>query len=280
MQNPSPTDAPPPTPVEIRMSDGKTLAFQVVEGLAGPALFALSVRKSGSSIFSNIATAIAQFNGVNVVDIPGTMFDRGYGFRAWNNNPETARALRGGNLYTGFRDAPSGLYGHPVFRAGRKILLVRDPRDALVSEYFSNAYSHSLPSQNAENSTVAREREAALHSSVNEYVARRAAALDATVRAYEPLLDDPNLLVMRYEDVIFEKAAWIHAIAAHFGLSAPERFVANVVKWADVRPATEDPTKFVRTVTPGDHKNKLTRETVAVIEAALSPVWRRLGYTA
>ncbi len=276
--NRAPTEAPPLTAVDLRMEDGKSLAFTVAEGLGGPALFALGVRKSGSSLFSNICSAIAKLNHVNIVDIPGTMFDKGYGFGAWNGSAETTRALKGGNLYIGFRDAPTGFYGHPLFKTGRKILLVRDPRDALVSEYFSNAYSHSLPSQNAANSTVAREREAALLSSVNDYVAKRAAALDATVRAYEPILDDPTLLVMRYEDVIFEKAAWIRAIAAHFGLAAPDMFVANVLKWADVRPSEEDPTKFVRHVTPGDHRNKLTPDTVAAIEAVLSPVWRRLGY--
>lgn len=260
------------------MDDGAALPFSVVKGLTQKAMFALSVRKSGSSLFSNLCKAVADFNKVNVVDIPETMFDRGYSYQVWNKNPRLGQLLAAGNMYIGFRDAPSGMYQEPVFRDGKKILLVRDPRDALVSEYFSNAYSHSLPSQNAANSAVAMEREAALKASVNEYVRNRAAALDHTVRAYEPLLGDPLLLVVRYEDVIFEKAAWIRAIAAHFSLEAPDQLVANIVQWADVRPGEEDPTKFIRTVTPGDHKRKLTGETVAIIESELSPVWRKLGY--
>jgi mono/diheme cytochrome c family protein len=271
--------APPATvAVPLRMDDGRTLSFTVDAGRPGPALFALGVRKSGSSLFSNLATALARFNGVNVVDVPATMFDQGYGFEAWNRHPGLPGLVRGGNLYTGFRDPPTGLFGEPAFRAGRKILLVRDPRDALVSEYFSNAYSHALPSVEGEASTVARERAAALASSVNAYAARRAAALDATVSAYAPILDDPSLIVLRYEDVIFEKARWIRTIAAHFGLEAPDGLVTQMLGWADIRPAEEDPTRFVRRVTPGDHKAKLTPETVRAIEAALSPVWRRLGY--
>lgn len=276
--NPPTPDATPLATVDLAMEDGATLSFPVAEGLTGNAMFALSVRKSGSSLFSNLCSALAKFNGVNIVDIPGTMFDRGYGFQAWNGSAGTVKVLRPGNIYIGFRDAPTGLYEAPVFQAGRKILLVRDPRDALVSEYFSNAYSHSMPSQNAADSTIAKEREAALRASVNDYVAKRAAALDATVRAYEPLLADPALLVMRYEDVIFQKADWIRAIAAHFGLDAPGMLVENMLKWADVRPSTEDPTKFIRTVTPGDHKNKLTPDTIAAIEGELSSVWKRLGY--
>lgn len=262
----------------IVMDDGKAVPFALAADGAGEALFALGVRKSGSSVFSNICAALAGANGLPVVDVPGAMFDRGYSFDAWNRNPATAAVVRPGNMYIGFRDAPTGLFDHPTFRAGRKILLVRDPRDALVSEYFSNAYSHSLPEVNADASPVAQERRKALGTSVDAYVAARAAALDGTVAAYAPLLDDANLAVMRYEDVILEKGAWIRAIARHFGLAADAALVGAILSWADVRPAAEDPTRFVRRVTPGDHVDKLSGATIARINASLSPVWGRLGY--
>lgn len=275
--NPMSTDAATHT-VAIEMADGTAVPFTLATDGAGDALFALGVRKSGSSVFSNICAALAMANGVNVVDVPGVMFERGHTVHAWNGSPRLGDAVRPGNMYIGFRDAPTALFAHPAFRAARKILLVRDPRDALVSEYFSNAYSHSLPQVNPDGSTIAQERRKALETSVDAYVTERVGFLDATVAAYAPILDDPTLVVMRYEDVILEKAAWIGAIARHFGLAADEALVAGILGWADVRPGAEDPTRFIRRVTPGDHVDKLSPGTIAAIDAALSPVWARLGY--
>jgi hypothetical protein len=272
------SDAPQTETVAIALDGGATVPFELATHGDAP-LFALGVRKSGSSVFSNVCAAIAKANGVNVVDVPGVMFDRGHTFREWNESPRLPAVVKPGNMYIGFRDAPTGLYDHPAFRAGRKILLVRDPRDALVSEYFSNAYSHSLPQVNADASTIAVERRKALETSVDQYVSERVGFLDATVTAYEPLLDDPNLMVMRYEDVILKKADWVRDIARHFGLVADERLVAGILGWADVKPQGEDPTKFIRRVTPGDHLEKLRPDTIAAINAGLSPVWARLGYT-
>lgn len=259
------------------MEDGASVSFTLSEG-SGEVLFALGVRKSGSSIFANIAAALAKASGVNVVDVPGTMFERGYRFSSWNDNPHVPGLVRPGNLYVGFRDAPTGLYGHPSFVGARKILLVRDPRDALVSEYFSNAWSHSLPRVNPDGSTIATERVKAQATTIDAYVLDRVVLLDATVAAYAPLLADERLVVMRYEDVILEKAAWIRAIARHFDFGADDRLVAAILGWADVRPANEDPTRFIRRVTPGDHREKLAPATIAAIEAQLSPIWARLGY--
>lgn len=261
----------------VEMADGRRVAFEAVEGLSGPALFALGVRKSGSSIFSNIATALARANTRPSVDIPGTLFHRGYAVDTWQTHAGLGDVLRPGHMYVGFRDAPTALFTHPLFREGQKVLLVRDPRDALVSEYFSNAYSHALP-QEAGDRTIEIERARALQTSLTDYVTARAALLDATVAQYGPLLSDPRLLVLRYEDVILQKADWIARLADHYGLSAPQTLVGQILSWADVRPTTEDPTQFVRKVVPGDYREKLSPEAVAAVQGALSPIWERLGY--
>ena len=88
----------------------------------------------------------------------------------------------------------------------------------------------------------------------------------------------PVVLIQRYEDVIFEKRAWIGAIAEFFDLPVTDGFVDLVLGWADVRPAVEEPTNFIRKVSPGDHREKLSPAAVSEIERRLDPIWRRLGY--
>ena len=264
--------------VELPMSDGGVLSFEVRADPAEPILFALGVRKSGSSLMNMILVELAEANGVPVVLLPDAAFAAGYRYPDWNDNPDLFRLLRRGNLYAGFRDAPSGLFGRPAFKAAKKILLVRDPRDALVSEYFSSAFSHRLPDRKAEGSLIERRREEALRQSVEEYVLAQAKQLNRTIDVYKPLLRDENLKLFRYEDIIFNKPAWIRDMAAHFGWQAPDALVDAIVAKRDIRPAEERPTEFVRKVDPGDHREKLSPEGIARLNAMLSPTWRQLGY--
>lgn len=266
--------------IPISMSfDKRALTFDVSVQRAEQAWFALGVRKSGSSIFSSIVNALAIYNKLHTVDIPGVMFTQAVRYIEWNNHPRIADLLWRGNVYIGFRDPPTGFYADPVFKGGKKILMVRDPRDALVSEYFSNAFSHSLPTAADGNSVLERERRRALQSSLEAYVLERVDQLDRTVSGYKHLIGDPNLLVLRYEEVIFDKAAWIWKIVNHFGWKATDQLVSNILSWADVRPSAEDPKAFVRRVAPGDHLEKLSPEAIAQVGAKLSDVWSGLGYT-
>ena len=254
------------------------MTFPVDVRKADRAWFALGVRKSGSSIFSSIVNALALFNNLHTIDIPGEMFQHGLRYVDWNGYDRLADLVWRGNAYIGFRDPPTILYNDPVFQQARKILLVRDPRDALVSEYYSNAFSHSLPTGGTGASIIERERERALHSEVADYALERVDYLNRTVSGYRRLIGDTSVLVLKYEDVVFDKAAWIDKIVGHFGWNVSDQLVADILGWADIRPDAEDPTSFVRHVAPGDHLDKLSPTVIARINERLSDVWTTLGY--
>lgn len=264
--------------VALPMPDGRALTFEVRDEPSSPALFAMGVRKSGSSLMTMLLTRLAKVGDVPVVRLPDAAFEQGYRYPDWNENPRLGEILRPGNVYSGFRDAPTGLYDHPLFRGAPKLLLVRDPRDALVSEYFSSRYSHRLPERNAGDSPVAIQREEAREAGIDAFVLARAKELDRTIDGYAPLLDDPALRLFRYEEVIFDKAAWIRAMLDHLGWRAPAPLIARLVERHDIRPDEERPTEFIRKVAPGDHRDKLAAATIATLNARLSPTWRRLGY--
>jgi hypothetical protein len=260
------------------MSNGRVVRFNVAPVAPGDACFALGVRKSGSSIFSAMTMALAAYNHLNVVDIPQAMVSAGFRYPDWNGHPKLADLVWQGNVYVGFRDAPSGLYADPIFRAAKKILLVRDPRDALIGEYFSNAYSRSIPVEQAEGSVIGGERETALRPKIESYVMSQVGYLDKTMQAYAPILKDPNLLLLRYEDVIFDKAAWLDRIATHFGWRTEPQLIADILAWADVSPSSDDPETLGHADIPGDHVDKLTVGGLIKVNSRLSPVWRDLGY--
>jgi hypothetical protein len=252
--------------------------FDIAANDSAPAYFAFGVRKSGSSIMNAMLTSVAKFNGVNYVDVAGQLFGKGVTVAKWQNDPDMSRMLRGGNLYGGFRNAPLGIAGHSLLQNSHKILLVRDPRDALVSEYFSNAYSHSIPEDGEGRALMLEHRNLALRSSIAEYVLRQARFFRATLSEYRGFVAMPGMRLYHYEDAIMDKRWFLQDICSHFGWSLSDGELENILGWADVMPDEERPDKFVRKVTPGDHKDKLSAETIADLNVALAPMLEELGY--
>lgn len=255
--------------------------FVVEEGKSGPAFFALGVRKSGSSMFNRVCRILSRHNGLNFVDIAGSMFSNNVRPETWLNENALNDIILPRNVYGGFRNFPTSIAENGVFKNGKKALLVRDPRDALVSEYFSNAYSHSLPTGTDDSGArqmMLQLREDALAKGIQDYVQQRAEAMGRTMAAYAELLRDRNTIVFRYEDIVFQKAEMIEKLVKHFGWTCNARQMEAILGWVDVKPDVENPRQFIRKVTPGDHQEKLDTETIAAINGRLGGVLKLFGY--
>jgi hypothetical protein len=252
--------------------------FELQDGQDGPCCFVFGVRKSGSSIFNSIVQALAMRHGLPFADVGGELFKAGITVARWQPDPALGQVLRPGNVYGGFRNFPLGLTGHPLYQRAAKALLVRDPRDALVSEFFSNAFSHSLPEAGEARDKMLALRREAQAQSIEAFVLARAPQLARTLTEYLPYLNDPGWRLFHYEDVILDKRRWMMDLCAHFGWPFDAQHAEQVLGWADVRPADEDPTRFVRKVLPGDHRDKLSEATIAALNRSLAVPMRALGY--
>jgi hypothetical protein len=269
--------------VIVDLGHGQSVTFQAAE--AGPldeTCFVLAVRKCGSSILNSMVAELARSNGRHYLDIAGQFYHANVPERLWRQAPASRRLLVPGQVHGGFRAMPLIFAGHPVYTAARKILLVRDPRDALVSEFFSNAYSHAMPraagAGGAAQDMLAL-RQAALRASIETYVLRQAAALNHTFVEYAAASADRLTLVFRYEEVIMAKREWLRDIADHFGWAKPgEALLDDIMGWADVVPESEQPGQFVRRVRPGDHKEKLSRAVIARLDEILAPALSLFSY--
>lgn len=268
--------------IDVTLLDGRSFTFEVEEGLEGPAFFLLSIRKCGSSIFNNIATALAQANGCNFVEVGGRFFRLNVTEAQWAEDPALCRIVRPGNVYGGFRMLPTALLESELFQSSPKLLFVRDLRDALVSLYFSNAHSHPIPAAADSGADVTKLmltlRDEALTHDIDDLVLRYAKGMLRTSMGYQAIVDSPSVTVLRYEDYIFEKAALMDVIAERFGWQADDQVKRDILEWADVRPTEEDPTVFVRRVTPGDHLEKLRPETIEKLNEMLGSALELFGY--
>jgi hypothetical protein len=268
--------------VELRSGRVLEVPEAFLHGGTEPPVFVISIRKSGSTMLNQLMGQIAQRVGRPLFGVGDWLFSNNVLARALHEEEALCGILRPNVIYGGFRDYPTILERSELFRGARKLVYIRDPRDALVSEFFSNAYSHSMPvaqgGDDASAELMARLRQEALAGEIQGYVLRRAKDFRHTASAFLGRLEDPQTLVLRYEDTIFDKPGLAAAICRHFGFAlAPEALRACAAA-VDARPAVEDPTAFVRKVTPGDHREKLSQATIEELNQILGPVLKAFGY--
>lgn len=133
------------------------------------------------------------------------------------------------------------------------VLMVRDFRDLLVSEYFSVSYSHKAPDKNgnkyelfAEQRTKARESEIAESDKVNN-----------TLQRYKTLLIDkyPNVYVTKYEDMIDDFRGWLAKLLHNCELNVRHEFFEALLERNErMRPKDEDIQRHMRRGKPDEYK--------------------------
>jgi hypothetical protein len=245
-----------------------------------PPCFAFSIHKAGSTLMHKMIGETCVAAHIPAISIPDLLFREGVKAVAWQNDPSLVDLVGPGRVYFGFRQLPGFLLDPRVrLREHRSVLLVRDPRDALVSEYYSfsgKSASHRLPDKNQD--AFLKQAEATASLDIDEYVLKFAGAHLRKLQAYREHLDAGTTLLRRYEDIYFDKRTILGEIFAHFRLSPDAAILDQVAAANDVRPAAEDQRKHIRKGAPGDHRDKLRPETIAALDALFRDTCRHFGY--
>lgn len=242
--------------------------------------YAFSIHKSGSSLMHGMIAHVCTLAKLSSINIPDTLFAEGIFEKDWGNDPGILSLISPGRVFYGFRALPSVLLDQSVNLEDKKcVLLVRDPRDALVSQYYSFGgakFSHRLPGKNQDVLlNYARKTE---DLAIDEYVLKMADPHLAKLAAYCDKLPSKNVLLRRYEDIYFDKLTFLRDIFDHFGIDVPEALLDTVSAQHDIRPEAEDPSKHIRKGTPGDHAEKLRPETIQELNRVFKDVAARYGY--
>ena len=178
------------------------------------------------------------------------------------------------------------------------ILHLRDPRDVLVSMFYSYCFMHG-----GEIERHTGYRKAVAEAGIDRFVLDMAGApfyeyrgdygigsrykkhvgnvLDRYERYLAELLGRPNTAVVSYEEMVLSFPSWLEKIAGAFDLPDPEetRAVVAARHANSVAAEEEDVWSHKRKVTPGDHREKLQPETIRQLDQIFATVLERLGYT-
>jgi hypothetical protein len=167
----------------------------------------------------------------------------------------------------------------------RIVLVVRDPRDILVSHYYSFE-NHAIPPRLSHSyEHFERERARRASMTIDDFVVHKIDFVrKALVRYKEGLLQQhPHVLVLYYEDMIRDFEGWLGQIVNYLDCSPPQAVIDSIVEetYASRRQKAqegENISNHYRKGQPGDYKEKLKPETIATLNARMADELAAFGY--
>jgi len=266
---------------EIQLEvDSKKLSMKLPEPLSGfQSCFVFSAHKCGSTLLNRMTAELCKVSGIPVLDFPSAYFRAGIRIDSVENAECVKEFLKSeGYVYLGSRTFWCKELGFD-FSGVKKVLLVRDPRDAIISWYFSDKSSHDIP-KSQKGFTALRDKlqETSEVNSEIDYLRSRARLLAKLCSRYKEILEDENTVVYRYEDVIFRKRPWLQDINSYFNLGVSDAEVNRIADSFDAIPEKEDPQNFIRQVNPGNHIKHFSEDTIADLHGILEEFIQIFGY--
>ena len=242
----------------------------------GPSVLAFSHHKAGSTMLFGMLSAFSKAAGMTYVSVASELFARGVDLRSVEIEVDWSRK---GYCFGGFRFFPEASL--PLIAEARSALLVRDPRDAVVSHYFSVRDSHPHPARDgALRQRMIEDRERARATPIDDWVIENQGAAIESLASYiaQGFLRRPNVAIYRYEDVIYRKRAWADELLAWYGWKIPSVIVDRIVGEFDVFPKRVAADQHVRQVHPGNHRTILKPATREKLDVCFGHLLRVFGY--
>lgn len=263
----------------ISLDTKTTIDITLEEPAAREAFFIFGIHKSGSSLLNKLFVETCRILDIPSIPIPEFAFHQGISLEDWDNCSALNSVILDGYCHRGYRTFPLFLKDNELLQKRKKILLVRDPRDAIVSAYFSFAKSHTLPETGNLLNDMLEVRKNLSNMELENFAIAQATNVKEAFDCYHRYLPhDSNLKIYRYEDVIFDKKTWMQDMLNFLNLNLREIQIIRMAKQQDVIPKKEKPSKHIRKVTPGDHKEKLSAECIDKLNHILAEVLERHGY--
>jgi hypothetical protein len=269
---------------KLTYQDGLKLAERVIEIPVTPhpafsSCYVFAFPKSGSVLLNNITHALMRETGIPIVDIPAFCFTNGIAIGTVLFDIDQIFRPKG-YCYSGFRVVPANMVGVLNQLSGNKILMVRDPRDMLVSLYYSIKFSHPVPEAGtAQFFALVNALRGSAAESIDRFCISNADVYLSRFRDYSQLLDHGAVKILRYEDVIFDKLSLARTIRDWFSLDVASTRLNELVEPFNVLPKDDNPHEHIRQVHPGDHKRKLQPATIEILNATLEKFIRRFDYS-
>ncbi|MBE8232088.1 MAG: hypothetical protein HAW67_00020, partial [Endozoicomonadaceae bacterium] len=176
---------------------------------------------------------------------------------------------------------------HPVFDLTEKIIaaakqsdsdiiiLLRDPRDILVSMYFSFGISHGLSPNLTLREYQQKRREQVKKMTIDDYVMAESTTLKSKFSILNGLMSRSNCLVLRYEDLINDYDEFYSAFSSVLPMPAEIRKML----FEKTRPnEIEDPSAHKRSGKIFAYREKLSDSTINNLNNEFKSILQQFNY--
>ncbi len=224
--------------------------------------FVFALAKSGSVLVNAIVESVMRKWGVSVVDIPFQLYHWGIDIEAVQCDFSRLFA-RQGYCFSGFRELPRSMLGSNAIVSAPKVLVVRDPRDMLVSRYYSTKFSHGFSERGtAQFSRLMAEliKDGAMN--IDDYCLYYSWMINSQLLSQADIISDRKTLILKYENFLYDKVGLVRQLCDWFSIELSSRDIEAIATAHDIIPSAEHPNQHIRQAHPGDHKRKLRRETI------------------
>ena len=184
-----------------------------------------------------------------------------------------------GYLYTVF----GGFINNVDFDLYNILLTIRDPRDILVSSYYSIAYSHEEPpSTSDKRKDFFIKRKFAREVNIDDYVLTEAPKVSAVFKKYKEFLVDKyeQTNILKYEEMISDYEKWLINLASISGLEMNDNLRNTLISnFERSRVKKENKNVHIRKGIAGDYQNKLKPETIDKLNLQLVEILEAFKYS-
>ena len=184
-----------------------------------------------------------------------------------------------GFLYTVFSEM---FYDVVDFKKYNIVFSIRDPRDILVSNYYSSAFSHSLPpiSGNKRKDFI-KMREWVKSVEIDEYVLAESERVYNVFDKYKTELIEkhPNVAVLKYETMVSDYSQWLSQLSAKTEMKLSHTLQNELTEsFHKNRSKKEDINAHTRKGVAGDYLEKLKPETIKTLNNKFQQLLDFYGY--
>ena len=245
------------------------------------ASFAFGMHKGGSTMLHTFLAIATARSNVRAMSASNILFRAGVSDTAYSHNANLLPLfLQHRAAYIGFRFIPMFMLRNKgAFLNHRAVVLIRDPRDCVVSAYFSFLKSHVVSANLASDSAQAIQIERARYqgTGIDEYCLNEMGRFVREINGYLYFANE-NTRLFRYEDIIFSKRSFFASVVEHLELHITADAFDEALLSVDVIPEKERVDAHVRNVTPGDHRLKLQAATIEELTQRYSDTLELCGY--
>ena len=239
-------------------------------------IMALSMHKAGSTVANYIFMEILKEKGYEIDDISERVMGSPLPEPEVYFQYENKMSLEG--TYYGIARSTEA-HTMEILKNIRLVIQVRDPRDCITSLYFSYVGSHRLPDDPKKREQFLAERQEVAKTDINSFALWHADEYVYRLETIKNILEGhQDVLLLKYEDMVENTPKWLKEFSDFVAQPITPDLGGRISHLLDFTVPNEDSNQHKRQVIPGDHKRKLSPETISAMNEKLGPILNTFGY--